>query len=480
MSNGVKMGRFGANWRRTISYLRRNGFRNTCYAAAERLFCRGEEYCYEDPPEEILEAQRRRHWERKPLFSIVVPTYRTPEPYLREMADSVLCQTYDKWELVLADATEDDSVKRIVEELTTGRTGGERLRYMRLAANQGIPGNTNQALRAAEGDYVGLLDHDDVLTPDALYEMADRIEKEEKAGRRPLLLYSDEDKCNQDRSVYYEPHRKENFNLDLLLSNNYICHFLVMEKNLLQSLEFREAYNGAQDYDLVLRAAAVILPEEERIVHIPKVLYHWRCHSASTAENPQSKRYAYEAGLRAVQDFAACRKWNAKAFHKRHLGFYGLRYEPDLLTVREDVGAVGGRLLSRMGPGPWLRVAAGAMDEEGNVLYRTLPDGFSGTMHRAVLLQDVAAADLRLFRLRKECQELFQKVTGVPYVTVPSEDRFDESTLPPGTDVADLSLRLGRALREAGYRVCWDPEWSRRLWQEPRIVKMVDVWNVSQ
>ena len=374
------------------------------------------------------------------------------------MVESVLKQTYPELELILADATEDDSVEKIVRKCMdseTERYGRQRIVYQKLERNGGISENSNEALKLAKGDYVGLLDHDDVLTPDALYWMVRQIEESTGAGRAPLLLYSDEDKCNQDRSLYFEPHYKTDFNLDLLVSNNYICHFLVMKRELIQKLGFRKEYDGAQDFDLVLRAVSEILPEEERIVHIPKILYHWRCHTGSTAENPQSKQYAYEAGLRAVQDMACRMGWEAQAVHLKHLGFYGLVYEPELLSVREDVGAVGGKLIAGR------RLASGAYDEDGNILYQNLPEGFSGYLHRGVLLQDAAAVDIRLISVRPQCHSLFERVVGVPYVT--KGEYFDWTVLPKDTYYAEVSCRLGEALRAEGYRVCWDPNRSRKL-----------------
>ena len=170
-------------------------------------------------------------------------------------------------------------------------------------------------------------------------------EEEEKAGRVPQLLYSDEDKCDGEAETFYEPHFKEKFNLDLILSNNYICHFMVMKRELMQQLLERGEYNGAQDYDLVLRAAFALSGREEAICHIPKVLYHWRCHSLSTAENPKSKLYAYEAGRRAVQDFVNQKGWKAEVQHTEHLGFYRVEYPEGVFTVRAEVGAAGGAVV---------------------------------------------------------------------------------------------------------------------------------------
>lgn len=458
------------NWKKMIYYFRRNGLKNTFLAAMERLEKQEvDSYVYHEPSISVLEAQRKHVWTYKPLFSIVVPVYRTPKVYLHEMIDSVLRQTYSEWELILADATEDDSVEQLIRpkmERETELYGVQRIRYIRLLKNGGISENSNYGLDAAKGDYVGLLDHDDVLTPDALYRMAEAIERSLVESCRPLLLYSDEDKCNQDRTEYYEPHHKTDFNMDLLLSNNYICHFMVMDRKLMQNLRFRKEYDGAQDYDLVLRAVASILREAKgsehilpQIVHVAAVLYHWRCHTGSTAENPQSKQYAYEAGKRALQDMADYMGWEAEAFHRKHLGFYGLHYKKGLFQSRPDIGAVGGRLLDHG------RIAAGAYDSNGQLLYHNLKDGFSGYMHRAVLQQDVAAVDVRIIKVNAKCRDIFEQVVGAPLEVLYEEDgvAFDWKSLPEDTDYGAISLMLGTALREAGYRVLWDPEWTEKM-----------------
>lgn len=465
-----------ANMKKTYYYLKRNGLKASWYAAMERLQERNTAgYCFQAPSEETLRRQREQGKEFSAAFSIVVPAYRTKETYFREMADSLLEQSYPKWELIIADATEDDSVERVARTY-----GDERIRYIRLPANEGIAENTNQALQYISMEYAGLLDHDDVLTPDALFEMAAQIEERKKAGIKVQMLYSDEDKCDGERTTYYEPHYKEDFNLDLLLSNNYICHFLVLESSLIKSLKFGKEYDGAQDFDLVLRAAESILKSgagaaetalqcgtrasestvavcgsaARQIVHIPKVLYHWRCHEASTAQNPQSKAYAYRAGKRAVQAFADRQGWKAQASDLPHLGFYALRYQDGVLAARRDVGAVGGKLLKKG------RIAGGRYLADGTLLYEGLPASYSGYLHRAALQQDADAVDIRLIEVRRECRKLFEQVTGVPYQTLPGQEVFDASTLPEDMDYQAVSIAFGKALREAGYRILWTPAWS--------------------
>ena len=280
------MGKFSiANLKKTAYYLKRNGFRKTLGAVAERLGGDGQpDYEWIPVSFLVLEKQREEAAGFSGVkFSVVVPAYRTPERYLREMLESLIRQSFPCWELILADATEDDSVKSVAESYKDAR-----IRYHRLPSNNGIAENTNVGIGLAEGDYIGLLDHDDVLTENALFEMAAAVRQAMEQGICLQLLYSDEDKCDGEMQTFYEPHFKENFNLDLLLSNNYICHFMVMKRELMQMLRLRGAYDGAQDFDLALRAAAVLSEKEEEIRHIPLVLYHWRCHARSTAENPRS------------------------------------------------------------------------------------------------------------------------------------------------------------------------------------------------
>ena len=263
-----------ANLKKTLYYLQRNGLRETWISVRERL-TETDRYFFVPCSEEELEKQSDRKWDNLITFSILVPLYRTPETYLKRMITSVMVQSYPHWELILADATEDRSVEETLrqqgflkEQPTDGETepvaADPRIRYVHLKENAGIAANTNQALPYAKGAYIGLLDHDDVLTPDALYEMADAVTKAYDRGVKVTFAYSDEDKCDGEETRYYDPNHKENFNYDLILSNNYICHFLVMDAELMKRLQFRPECDGAQDYDLVLRAVAEVLAADGR------------------------------------------------------------------------------------------------------------------------------------------------------------------------------------------------------------------------
>lgn len=247
------------------------------------------------PDTRELEEQRKKEKEfvYRPKISIVVPLYRTPENFLEEMIRSVQKQTYTNWELCLSDGSGADSPIRTVLEKYAAQD--ERIRCIFHHEVLQISENTNEALKAASGDFFAFMDHDDVLTEHALYECVRTINEVPDAE----ILYSDEDKMSMDGHKFFQPHFKPDFNPDLLRTVNYICHLFVVKRELQERIGgLRKEYDGAQDYDFVLRCTETT----EHICHIPKILYHWRSHENSTAENPESKAYAFEAGRKAVEE----------------------------------------------------------------------------------------------------------------------------------------------------------------------------------
>ncbi len=238
-----------------------------------------------------LEVQRQHVFEYQPKISILVPTYKTPIPMLHEMMASVIGQSYANWELCIADGTmEDGELKDALQEYARKDA---RIKVRFLDSNDGISGNTNKALEIATGEFIGLLDHDDILELDALYEVVKVLQ-----DRTVDLVYTDEDKVSEDLSEFRDPNLKPDFSIDLLRSHNYITHFLVIKKKIIDKVgPFNSKYDGAQDYDLVLRSSEVA----QHIEHVAKPLYHWRMSAGSTAENPESKLYCYEAGRAAVE-----------------------------------------------------------------------------------------------------------------------------------------------------------------------------------
>ena len=252
----------------------------------------GEWYELTKPSKEELERQRNTHFDYEPRLSIVIPVYKTPERYLQEMLDSIVNQTYSKWEVCIADGSpRGESRERLIKRYADRDT---RFKYVTLGENKGISGNTNAAMDMAQGDFLVLADHDDTLTPDALFECVKAMNED------PLydVIYSDEDKLDMDGQALFDPHFKPDFNPDLLTSVNYICHLFVVNRNLVEVIGgFRQEFDGAQDYDFIFRCTE----QARKVHHIPKVLYHWRCHMNSTASNPESKMYAFEAGARAIK-----------------------------------------------------------------------------------------------------------------------------------------------------------------------------------
>lgn len=422
--------------------------------AYERLTARYDAgYSYQPPGREELERQKNTVFQKMPLFSIAVPAYETKEAFLEALIDSVTAQSYENWELILADASVSGRVRACAERKITSlpEEQARKIKYHALSKNEGISGNSNQAIAFASGDYIGLLDHDDLLAPDALYETAQAINTLAGQGVCARLLYSDEDKCDETGRDFYEDNSKSKFNFDFLLSNNYICHFLVMEAGLMKELGFRSGYDGAQDYDLILRAVNRI--EEEEIAHVEKVLYHWRCHQLSTAANPASKLYAYEAGKRAVRDFITGRAWNGKVLDTEHMGYYRIAYEPDVLTVRKDVAAVGGSVLDRGN-----KITSGILLEDGSCPFEGLYSFFSGPANVAAVCRDAYALDARTLVLRKEDAPLFEEIIKAPYVAKIGErnkvycNRLDEHIW------RQRSMTFCGILRERGQRLLWDPQ----------------------
>lgn len=254
------------------------------------------------PSAKDLENQRKTVFQYRPLVSIVIPLYNTPIQYLKELLESIVSQTYSNWELCMADGSTDDKVETFIK---AHYSNDKRIRYQMLDKNLGIAGNTNAAADMARGDYVMLCDHDDLITEDALFEMVKVINQDPDID----IVYSDEDLVSSDSSEFFSPRFKPDFNFDFLRSINYICHiFMVRKKIMDETGYFREEFDGAQDFDLILRCCE----KTKKIYHVPKVLYHWRAHQNSTAGNPDSKEYAIKAGQRALEEHYQRMGYDAK------------------------------------------------------------------------------------------------------------------------------------------------------------------------
>ena len=248
------------------------------------------------PSPEEAEKQRNTQFPRMVKISILVPLFNTPENFLREMIESVTAQTYENWELCLADGSDQEHayVAEVVKEYEK-QDGRGRIAYNKLSQNGGISENTNECLKLATGEYIGLFDHDDLLHPTVLFEYVKAINE-----KNADYLYCDETTFKSgDLNKMLTMHFKPDFAIDNLRANNYICHFSVFDRKLLDGTElFRSRFDGSQDHDMILR----LTDRAQNIVHIPKLLYYWRSHPGSTAAGLSAKPYTVAAAKGAVAD----------------------------------------------------------------------------------------------------------------------------------------------------------------------------------
>lgn len=319
---------------KAIKYLKTYGFVRLLQKTSQKLFGASTKPVSYDqwlprhlPTTRELEAQRKTVFTSAPLLSVVVPVYKTPEAYLEQLIASVQAQTYGNWELCLSDGSGKNSP--VGDILKEAAAADSRIHVLLHDQSLKIAENTNEAIKIASGDYIVFADHDDVLTPDAFYECVKAINQNPEID----MLYSDEDKMSMDGHKFFQPHMKPDFNPDLLCTVNYICHLFVVRKSLADKVGYlRAEYDGAQDYDFILRCAETA----SVIHHIPRILYHWRSHEASTSENPESKLYAFEAGKRAVQAHYDRLGIPAVVEKGEYLGLYRTKYhwpEQPLISI---------------------------------------------------------------------------------------------------------------------------------------------------
>lgn len=341
------------NIKKGLNYIRYNGLGGVWSRVKYKMSGLGLAYNswykdkHEADPEELV-RQRQTKFDYEPVISILVPVYMTPEFFLRAMIESVRNQTYVNWELCIVDGSQADKsedaytedepdvesethkkiysmeTEKIIREYMEN---DERIKYKILEQNLGISENTNHALQMATGDYIALLDHDDFLTDDALFHIVSALQDE-----RYDALYSDEDKVSEDGIKYSDPALKPDFSIDLLRAHNYITHFFVTKRELAIKVGgFRKEYDGAQDYDFILRCcenAYAFNPDKQvTIKHIPRVLYHWRINNRSVASNPHKKEYAKEAGKKALAAHINRMGEYATVSHTDMWGIYKVTYD---------------------------------------------------------------------------------------------------------------------------------------------------------
>lgn len=454
-------------FKRGIKYIKRNGPVEGFYKAFERLVRDDDEKNYSEnfiksrPDREELDMQKKAMFNFPYFISILVPCYNTESDLFLKMVDCVATQTYKNWELILVDASETDRLRNDLADYIAENSVRikaeydvdirERIRYKFLGFNKGISNNTNEALNMARGRYIALLDHDDLIEQYALYEVVSALNSRVNSdGSLIRLVYSEEDKTDYKNTYYFDYHQKPDYDIHLLRTNNYICHFLCVETNLTKSVGgFNNVFDGAQDYDFILRCCEEL--NRDSIYHIPKVLYHWRSTKGSTSENPDAKMYAYAAGKRAIGAHLLRMNEKASVNTTNHLGFYRVEYnnlylgilrlsrseyeklsvsdfdniqEPFIMVLddsllplssdyeehmlsfmqRDKVGVVTGKILSKSGK---VESAGYVKDSEGNLYpkFLGLNKHFSGYLHRAILQQEVDECDRGLMLIRKSAMK---------------------------------------------------------------------------
>ena len=314
------------NFKKLKYHFKRYGFIETIKKVFKRIFHIKENKMTNQEQYEIwmknnlpldidFEFQEKAKFRNKPKISIVVPMYNTNENFFKELIECLINQTYSNWELLLADGSENKN-----ENLKQYYESDERIKYKFLNCNEGIAENTNAALKMVTGDFVAFLDHDDLLSRDALYEVVNVINKNKEVD----FIYTDEDKIDED-GERFEPYFKPEYSPETLECNNYITHLVVLKKDIIDKIGFLNSkFNGAQDFDYVLRASE----EAKQIIHIPKILYHWRAHRNSTADTADAKPYAYKAGLEVIEDhLKRVGKSGIVEYGQDVPGIYKIKYE---------------------------------------------------------------------------------------------------------------------------------------------------------
>lgn len=294
---------------RGINYVKRNGV----FPAVKRAFDKADK-------NRIYNSWRKNHpatnicdeavLDSGIKFSVVTPLYKTDRKLLKDLIDSWMNQTYQNFEICFADASDDDDFESYVKSIIS-----DKIKYTRLASNDGISENTNEAIKLADGDFIVFCDHDDLVEKDALYLMAEEIYKEPETD----FLYTNQDKIDSVGKKFYDPFFKPEYDDVLLCSTNYICHLHAVRKNLLDEIGYLGAqYDGSQDYEVTLRACE----KARKIGFIPSMSYHWRINGNSTADEGDQKLYAYDAGKKAIEEHYKREEIDAKVSMKE--GTYGV------------------------------------------------------------------------------------------------------------------------------------------------------------
>lgn len=420
-------------------------------AAAVRAASRGGRapYAYEEPQEDILLMQqdvfaRLQEGEppssvlgssfylkkeaRPPLFSILLAVREPDLKQFRATLTSVLSQTYGHFELFVLDMGVSDRVRDVIAWYRE-----ERLRYLDLSDGTGLAGVFNRAAAQAVGDYVFRLECGDALTKDALFEMALASMQTDAE-----IMYTDEDRSDAKGRHFADPHHKPDFSIDYLYATDYVSKVLIVRRPLFLALRFREEYEDAPEYDLVLRAP------KSGIHHIPRILCHV-CRRAGQAPE------VLDARKRALEEYFRIRGIRAKVNPSRATGLMEIEYIPDIFSSRKMVGIVGGKVLDERH-----HIIGGMQDERGNVLFEGWDEAEDGPRLIARTVQNAWAVDVRCMKIRPELHGLYEEIFGSSY----------EGHVMNGDDgLLLLGRRFCARVREMGYTIVWNPLFTRTVRQ---------------
>lgn len=303
--------------KKIVNTLKKRGLSDTLSVISDRLKYKRASVKYSNfvsEKDELYHFELTQTKGKDVLISICVPVYNPKPEHFNAMLESVLLQSYDNWQLCIADAGTEGYAQKEVE-----RCNDERISYRKLEGNHGIAINTNMAVEMAKGEYVVLLDHDDILALDCLYEFKSAV------NRGVDFIYADESSFYKDPRRPEITHFKGSFSFFNLLGNNYICHPVCFKKELFQNVGgFRKGFEGSQDHDLFIR----MCQEAKTRVHIPKVLYYWRIHKSSVAYDIEAKPYCVESGIKAVREYTEKNKLEARVKETGPNPIYSVVYEP--------------------------------------------------------------------------------------------------------------------------------------------------------
>lgn len=380
-----------------------------------------------EPPESVLGSSFHLHSDaRLPLFSIFVAVREPDLRLFRSTLTSLLEQTYGEYEIYILDRGISDQVRDVIAWYRE-----DRLHYLDVSGDAGMAGVINKAASQAAGDYIFRLECGDLLTRDALFEMALAIMQTDAE-----IIYTDEDRRDLRGKHFTDPWFKPDFSIDYLYAADYISRVLVVRRSLFLALRFREEYDEAMEYDFMLRAP------KSAIHHISRVL----CHVYQRGNLPSE---VMDARKQSLEEYFRLRKIRAAVRPSRSTGLMEIEYIPDIFSARKMVGAVGGKVLDEKH-----RIIGGMQDERGNILFKGWDEAEEGPRMIAQTVQNAWSVDVRCMKIREELYSLYEEVFGCSY---------EGHIMYADENLGALSRQFCARVREMGYTIVWNPMLKRIL-----------------